>query len=132
MYQPINDFLLLKPYIDTGNTPEFLKLFNSTATKYKVERMWMLKLLEDGLREMSDYQIFQKRHTFKLILSLHDSALGDQASRVICLITVTLYCYLVVSFMYMSVTEYEHETLLFFLGTGTESADEGVQDKICG
>ena len=82
MYQPINEFLLLKPGIDTGNVPEFYKLFSSSAEKYKGERMWMLQLLEDGLREAADYHIFEKRSTFKLLLCFCDSALSDQATQV--------------------------------------------------
>lgn len=31
MYSMMNAFLLLKPAMDTGNVPEFYKLFNSSA-----------------------------------------------------------------------------------------------------
>ena len=46
MYSPVNEFLLLKPSIDTTNVPEFYKLFNSSAEKYKEQRQWILTLLE--------------------------------------------------------------------------------------
>ena len=82
MYGPVNEFLLLKPSIDTADTPEFYKLFNSSADKYKAERLWMLTLLEDGLRENTDYRIFEKRNIFRLLQSFYDSALSDHTAQV--------------------------------------------------
>ena len=87
MYSPVNEFLLLKPSIDTTNVPEFYKLFNSSAEKYKEQRQWILTLLENGLREDTDYRIFEKRNIFKLLQSFYDSALSDHTSRVNSLIS---------------------------------------------
>ena len=94
LYQPINEFLLLKPGIDTGNTPEFYKLFNSSAEKYKMERLWMLQLLEDGLRETADYHIFERRNTFKLLLSFYDSALSDDVTQVCKILQIFLHAFI--------------------------------------
>ncbi|KAK3579962.1 hypothetical protein CHS0354_000838 [Potamilus streckersoni] len=77
MYSLINSFLLLKPSLDVLNVPEFYKLFNSFNLEYKLERNWMLSLLVDGMRETSDYRIFEKRYIFKLLQSFHDSAMSD-------------------------------------------------------
>ena len=87
MYSPVNEFLLLKPSIDTTNVPEFYKLFNSSAEKYKEQRQWILTLLENGLREDTDYRIFEKRNIFKLLQSFYDSALSDRTSQVNSLIS---------------------------------------------
>lgn len=42
----------------------------------------MLNLLRDGLRETSDYRIYEKRSVLKLLLAFHDSPLSDTISRV--------------------------------------------------
>ena len=49
---------------------------------FQAERLWMLQLLTDGLRETADYHIYEKRSIFKLLLTFHDSALSDQATQV--------------------------------------------------
>ena len=50
--------------------------------QYKTERGWVVGLLQEGLRETSDYRIFEKRFTFKLLLTFYDSALSDQYMKV--------------------------------------------------
>ncbi|XP_076077212.1 nucleolar pre-ribosomal-associated protein 1-like [Mytilus galloprovincialis] len=81
MYQMINSFLYLKPTLDIYNVPEFYKLFNSSTLEYKEERGWILSLLLDGLRETADYRVFEKRYTFKLLLSFFDTAISDSSSQ---------------------------------------------------
>ncbi|XP_067675055.1 nucleolar pre-ribosomal-associated protein 1-like [Haliotis asinina] len=82
MYRQMNNFLLLKPSLDTENVPEFYKLFNSADLQYRKERTWILSLLGDGLREMSDYKTMERRFTFKLLQGFCDSAMSDQFSQV--------------------------------------------------
>ncbi|VDI22213.1 nucleolar pre-ribosomal-associated protein 1 [Mytilus galloprovincialis] len=81
MYQMINSFLYLKPTLDIYNVPEFYKLFNSSTLEFKEERGWILSLLLDGLRETADYRVFEKRYTFKLLLSFFDTAISDSSSQ---------------------------------------------------
>ncbi len=38
--------------------------------------------MSDGLRETADYRIFEKRYTFKLLLSFYTSPLSDHTSQV--------------------------------------------------
>ena len=42
----------------------------------------MLSLLADGLRETADYRVFEKRYTFKLLLSYYDAATSDLSTQV--------------------------------------------------
>ncbi|XP_061193615.1 nucleolar pre-ribosomal-associated protein 1-like [Saccostrea echinata] len=81
MYKMLNAFLLLKPAMDTGNVPEFYKLFNSSALEYKLERAWMLGLLSEGLRETADFHIFEKRHILKMLLSFYESSISDNSTQ---------------------------------------------------
>ncbi|XP_048767971.2 nucleolar pre-ribosomal-associated protein 1-like isoform X5 [Ostrea edulis] len=81
MYSMMNAFLLLKPAMDTGNVPEFYKLFNSSALEYKLERAWMLSLLSEGLRETADFHILEKRHILKMLLSFYESSISDNSTQ---------------------------------------------------
>lgn len=43
----------------------------------------MLQLLSEGLRETADFRIFEKRYTFKLLLSFYNSDVSDEQCQVI-------------------------------------------------
>ncbi|XP_046573263.1 nucleolar pre-ribosomal-associated protein 1-like isoform X3 [Haliotis rubra] len=92
MYRQMNNFLLLKPSLDTENVPEFYKLFNSADLQHRKERTWIVSLLADGLREMSDYKTMERRFTFKLLQGFCDSAMSDQFSQVRVLRIVKAAC----------------------------------------
>ncbi|XP_071113634.1 nucleolar pre-ribosomal-associated protein 1-like [Haliotis cracherodii] len=92
MYRQMNNFLLLKPSLDTVNVPEFYKLFNSADQQHRKERTWIVSLLADGLREMSDYKTMERRFTFKLLQGFCDSAMSDQFSQVRVLRIVKAAC----------------------------------------
>ena len=54
----------------------------------------MLQLLEDGLRETADYHIFERRNTFKLLLSFYDSALSDDVTQVCKTLHIFLHAFI--------------------------------------
>lgn len=82
MFPLISSFLLLKPILDLENVPEFLKFFHSsTSLDFVHERHWILNLLLDGLREIKDYRIYEKRYVFKLLLSFYNCCLCDGKSK---------------------------------------------------
>ncbi|XP_064594326.1 nucleolar pre-ribosomal-associated protein 1-like [Liolophura sinensis] len=82
MFMEVNAFLLLKPDMNFLDVPEFYKLFNSSSFEYKQERGWMLELLTTGLRETSDYRIYQRRFVFKLLITFYQSVLSDNWCKV--------------------------------------------------
>lgn len=50
LYKPICNYVLVKPTLDLKDVPEFYKLFHSSsADNYKVERIWILQLIKDGM-----------------------------------------------------------------------------------
>jgi len=61
--------------------------------------MWILGLLEEGLRDAQDYYVYKKRHVMELVMGFHDSQLSDQKSRVSWsenrMVLMTNFCYLV-------------------------------------
>ncbi|RUS71750.1 hypothetical protein EGW08_020493, partial [Elysia chlorotica] len=59
---------------------------------YKQERNWALSLLAEGLRDTSDYWLYQKKSVFKIILSFYGSALSDKTSQALVLSVVKAAC----------------------------------------
>ncbi len=56
--------------------PEFLRLFHSTDAspgQSPLERVWILRVLRDGMRDGLDYAVMQKEHVGKMIMAFHDS-----------------------------------------------------------
>eukprot|EP00118_Oscarella_pearsei_P013623 m.110471 g.110471 ORF g.110471 m.110471 type:complete len:1895 (+) comp37396_c0_seq1:90-5774(+) len=81
VYTMLNRFLLQRPVLELNDVPLFYELFNSSSLEHKAERLWMLHLLCDGLREYADYRIYQKRHVVEMVISHHDSQLSDTGSQ---------------------------------------------------
>lgn len=77
LYSTVHGYLLLKPRLDFGDVPEFYKLFQSSST---TDRFWILKLLADGMREMTDYKICERRDVFRLMIAYHDWAAQNSAT----------------------------------------------------
>ncbi|KAL8586640.1 hypothetical protein ACOMHN_040148 [Nucella lapillus] len=78
MYVATHSFLMLKPALDINNVPEFYNFFNSPNPK---ERVWILRLLQDGLRETSDHRLCQRRFVYKLLMCHASSSLSDPQTR---------------------------------------------------
>lgn len=45
-------------------------------------RRWLLKLLAEGMRRNIDFYVCERRHIFRLLLSMYNSSLFDQQSKV--------------------------------------------------
>lgn len=72
-YSSINRYLLLKPRLDLRDVPEFYKLFQSSNP---AERLWILNLMADGIREAADYRMCERRNAFRLLFAFYDWAAG--------------------------------------------------------
>jgi len=81
MYNLLSKFLNTKPEFDTQNVPEFLFTFFSSSEKFKVERSWMLNLLEKGLRDMDDFHLIEKRQVITTLMCFYQSPVSDNVSR---------------------------------------------------
>ena len=80
-YKQLNGFLLAQPYLQLDQLPLFFSHFHSGAPSYRDDRLWLLSLLQQGLRTDLDEPLLEGRHVLQLILSLHDSHLADPATR---------------------------------------------------
>ena len=81
LYTTVNKFILQRPIIDLQDVPMFYQLFNSSSANFRKERGWILRLIRDGLRDIVDYKICQRRHVFEMLLSFYDSKLADSYTR---------------------------------------------------
>ncbi|XP_065176786.1 nucleolar pre-ribosomal-associated protein 1-like [Sycon ciliatum] len=77
IYPMVNSFFLQRPILDVADLPLFYNLFNSTAMQYKRERNWMIQLLTEGLRHVTDLHLYQRRHVLELMMSFYLSSTCD-------------------------------------------------------
>jgi hypothetical protein len=81
MYPVINTFILQRPLLDLEDIPLFYSLFYSNSQDSKNERIWMLRLLKNGLNNVMDFQIFQRRHVCEILLTFYSSGFSDHQTR---------------------------------------------------
>jgi len=94
LFSAISSFVLLKPSLDVRDVPEFYKCFHSCSVEnFQSERIWILQMIKDGLREWFDFKILQRRYVFKLLLSFYGcKAICDAQSSELILKIVLAAC----------------------------------------
>ena len=105
LYPATSRFLLQRPQVDAGDVPLLYSMLYSSDDEWKQERGWMIRLVRDGMqsaqvrphsapsslfcrftltrimhRFLQDWRILQRRHTFSLLISLHQST-GDAVAQ---------------------------------------------------
>ncbi|XP_062843477.1 nucleolar pre-ribosomal-associated protein 1 [Trichomycterus rosablanca] len=83
MYLVVNRFLLGTPYMDLKRLPDFFRLFYSFDLEHKLEREWVLKVLEDGMRDRISYDLCEQQTFLQILLGFCSSPLCDQSSQII-------------------------------------------------
>lgn len=81
MYPVINTFLLQRPLLDLDDIPLFYSLFYSSGTNSRSERIWILRLLKNGLNSDLDFHVIQRRHAMELLFTFFSSSLSDLQTR---------------------------------------------------
>ncbi|MEE6468037.1 hypothetical protein FKM82_008146 [Ascaphus truei] len=81
MYIKMAKFLLSHQYLDVKKVPDFYKLFYSFDLEHKVEREWILGLLNEGLRDKHCYELYDYQRIFHVILAFYNSPLCDERSQ---------------------------------------------------
>ncbi|XP_063349998.1 nucleolar pre-ribosomal-associated protein 1 [Pelmatolapia mariae] len=89
MYVVLNRFLLSHQSLDFRRVPEFFKLFYSFDLEHKVEREWILSVLEQGMKDGHCYDLCNQQGIFQILLGFSSSPLCDehfqaQIIRVLC------------------------------------------------
>uniref|UniRef100_A0A3Q3F5A3 URB1 ribosome biogenesis homolog n=1 Tax=Kryptolebias marmoratus TaxID=37003 RepID=A0A3Q3F5A3_KRYMA len=89
MYVVLNRFLLAHHSLDLRRVPEFFKLFNGFELEHKIEREWILNVLEEGISDGHCYELCNQQGIFEVLLSFSSSPLCSehfqtQILRVLC------------------------------------------------
>ncbi|XP_023118676.2 nucleolar pre-ribosomal-associated protein 1 isoform X2 [Amphiprion ocellaris] len=89
MYVVLNRFLLSHQSLDFRRVPEFFKLFYGFDLEHKMEREWILTVLEEGISDGHCYQLCNQQGIFQILLGFSSSPLCDerfqaQIIRVLC------------------------------------------------
>ncbi|XP_056613383.1 nucleolar pre-ribosomal-associated protein 1 [Triplophysa dalaica] len=82
MYLVINRFLLRNQFLDLQKVPDFFKLFYSFDQEHKLEREWVLSVLEEGIRDKLCYEICEQQNVYQTLLGFGSSPLSDQSSQI--------------------------------------------------
>ncbi|XP_069563498.1 nucleolar pre-ribosomal-associated protein 1 [Brachyistius frenatus] len=78
MYVVLNRFLLSHQSLDFRRVPEFFKLFYSFDLEHKVEREWILSVLEEGISDGHCYELCNQQGLFQILLGFSSSPLCDE------------------------------------------------------
>ncbi|XP_030633813.1 nucleolar pre-ribosomal-associated protein 1 [Chanos chanos] len=82
MYMVLNKFLLGHQYLDLKRVPEFFKLFYSFDLEHKLEREWILSVLEEGVTDRSSYEVCEEQGIYHSLLGFCSSPLCDESTQI--------------------------------------------------
>ncbi|XP_074535890.1 nucleolar pre-ribosomal-associated protein 1 [Halichoeres trimaculatus] len=81
MYVVLNRFLLSHQSLDFRRVPEFFKLFYGFDLEHKLEREWILGVLEEGLSDEHCFELCDQQGIFQTLLGFSSSPLCDERSQ---------------------------------------------------
>ncbi|KAJ0063556.1 hypothetical protein NL108_003874, partial [Boleophthalmus pectinirostris] len=81
MYMVLNRFLLSHQSLDFRRVPEFFKLFYGFDLEHKLERDWILSVLEEGISDRFCYELCEQQGVFQSLLGFCSSPLCDDATQ---------------------------------------------------
>ncbi|XP_029373047.1 nucleolar pre-ribosomal-associated protein 1 [Echeneis naucrates] len=81
MYKVLNRFLLSHQSLDFRRVPEFFKLFYGFDLEHKIEREWILSVLEEGISDGHCYELCDQQGIFQSLLGFSSSPLCDEHSQ---------------------------------------------------
>ncbi|XP_026759504.2 uncharacterized protein LOC113518736 [Galleria mellonella] len=81
LYKPVNNFFIAKQLIDLTVVPDFLNLFHDSDVESADRRIWILEVIRDGLKTMTDVNIVFKTMCLKMIMDFYSSVLSDRKTQ---------------------------------------------------
>ncbi|XP_051521576.1 nucleolar pre-ribosomal-associated protein 1 isoform X2 [Myxocyprinus asiaticus] len=81
MYVVVTRFILGTQFLDLKRIPDFFKLFFSCDMEHKMERKWVLSVLEEGVRDKFCYELFEKQGICQTLMGFSSSPLCDQLTQ---------------------------------------------------
>ncbi|XP_068174249.1 nucleolar pre-ribosomal-associated protein 1 [Antennarius striatus] len=82
MYVVLNRFLLSHQSLDFRRVPEFFKLFYGFDLEHKMEREWILTVLEEGISDRHCYELCDQQGIFQTLLGFSCSPVCSEHSQV--------------------------------------------------
>lgn len=82
MYMVVSRFLLGTQFLDLKRVPDFFKLFYSFELEHKLEREWILSVLEEGVWDQSCYELCEMQRIYQTLLAFASTSLCDQATQI--------------------------------------------------
>ena len=73
----LTKFLLSKPMLNLEELPLLKTMLLSSSPAQKREKLWMIKLLTEGILCEDDYKFYKRRHVLPLLFSMCDPSLSD-------------------------------------------------------
>lgn len=55
------------------------ELFYASDDNHRAKRRWILRLLADGVANVDDYKLYQRRHVLEILMTHFASPLADEA-----------------------------------------------------
>ncbi|KAJ8712036.1 hypothetical protein PYW07_004878 [Mythimna separata] len=78
LYKPVNNFLIAKNFVDCTLVPDFLSLFHDSDVEAIDRRLWILDIIRDGTKTMTDLDVVFKTMCLKMIMDFYASVLSDR------------------------------------------------------
>ncbi|XP_064405928.1 nucleolar pre-ribosomal-associated protein 1-like isoform X3 [Halichondria panicea] len=70
LYSVVTRFLVYKPALGLGEIPILMTMLHSSSIEHKLERVWILQILVNGIRSNEDYSLYHRKRMFDHCLSL--------------------------------------------------------------
>lgn len=77
MFLPLSNYLVAKSALNFNAIPELYTLLHSNDIRYKEHRDYILEIIGDGLKTRDDFEVALRSMSFKLMMELYNSRLGD-------------------------------------------------------
>lgn len=81
LYKPVNNFFIAKEIVDLTNVPDFLSLFHDSDVESIDRRQWILDIIKDGTKTMTDVNVVFKSMCLKMLMDFYSTELCDRKTR---------------------------------------------------
>ncbi|XP_034835019.1 nucleolar pre-ribosomal-associated protein 1 [Maniola hyperantus] len=81
LYKPVNNFLIAKQFVDLTVVPDFLSLFHDSDVESLERRLWILDIIKDGTKTMTDVNVVFKTMCIKMIMDFYNTTIADKKTK---------------------------------------------------
>lgn len=81
LYKPVNNFLIAKQFVDLTVVPDFLSLFHDSDVECAERRLWILDIIRDGTKTMTDVNVIFKTMCLKMIMDYYSTVISDRKTK---------------------------------------------------